>query len=115
MTTTPSCYEVVEVLTNPTDKPVTVWFEPWGMPHLLPPQQSFRLLAVGDEEGKMEIERREDEIVVYGWPGARLRAYCDGHLVVDLDVTPPRPPAGLSMRAFIRKLFVGAGRSPKEP
>lgn len=115
MTTTPARYEVVEVLTNPNDLPVTVWFEPWGMPHLLPQQQSLRLLAVGDEAGKMEIERREGEIVVYGWPGARLRTYCDGHLVADLDVPPPRPPPGLSMRAFIRGLFGGAGGSPKEP
>ncbi len=102
-------FEDVEIIVNSLAVPVEVYFEPWGMNHALGPGESFRVVAVSEQEGKLEVTRRESLIAVYGWPGSTMRVYRDDVLVDDFSLKFPDLPPGLSTRSFIDLMFGGAG------
>ena len=75
-------FEDTQVVANPGPGPLKVWFEPWGMPHLLPPGELFRIIGRSTKPGRMEVVETEDSVAVYGWPGSTLRVY-NGDVLVD--------------------------------
>jgi hypothetical protein len=102
-------FEVVEEITNPHEESLEVWFEPWGMPHTLTPGQSFRVVAVSEEQGRLEVEREGSRVAVYGWPGCTMRVYRGEELVDDFSIKFPGLPPGVSTKSFIGFMFGGPG------
>lgn len=88
--------EAVEIISNPRAEPLEVWFEPWGMPHTLAPGRSFRVVAVSDQPGRLEVVQDEPGVTVYAWPGATVRVDCDGRPVDDFAIPCPPLPPGIS-------------------
>jgi hypothetical protein len=102
-------FEVVEEIANPHAETLEVWFEPWGMPHTLAPGQSFRVVAVSEEQGQLEVERKGSWVAVYGWPGCTMRVYCGEELVDDFSIKFPGLPPDMSTKSFIGFMFGGPG------
>jgi hypothetical protein len=102
-------FEVVEIIANPLDEPSEVWFEPWGMPHTLAPGESFRVVAVSEQRGELEVVRDGSRIAVYAWPGSTMRVYRDEHLVEDFSIKFPELPRGMSTKSFAGFMFGGPG------
>jgi hypothetical protein len=102
-------FEVIETIANPLAEPSEVWFEPWGMPHTLAPGQSFRVVAVSEQPGELEVVRDGSRIGVYAWPGCTVRVYCGDQLVEDFSIKFPELPPGMSTRSFIGFIFGGPG------
>lgn len=102
-------HKIVETVENPSNAPVEVWFEPWGMPHSLPPGQSFRVVATSDQPGQIEIVREKERIAVYGWIGCTMQVYCGDERVDDFTIKFPELPAGMSTKDFIGFMFGGPG------
>ena len=102
-------FEDTQVVTNPGPDLLQVWFEPWGMPHSLPPGESFRVVGRSSEAGRMEVVKADGAVAVYGWPGSTLRVYNGDALVDDFSTVFPELPPGMSPRSFVEKMFGGAG------
>lgn len=106
-------FEVVEVISNPLDEPLEVWFEPWGMPHTLTPDLSFRVVAMSDRQGELEIVWDGSQIAVYAWPGSTMRVYCGEQLIDDFSIVCPELPPGTSTKSFTGFMF-GEPGAPKD-
>jgi hypothetical protein len=105
----PPMFEVVETLANPHAEPIEVWFEPWGMPHMLPPGQLFRVVAISEQKGQLDVEWEGSRVAVFGWPGSTMRVYCGDELIDDFSMKFPELPTGMSTRSFIGLMFSGPG------
>ena len=102
-------FEDTETVLNPHAEAIEVWFEPWGMSHALPPGQSFRVVAISEQEGRLEVERAGPRVAVYGWPGSTMRVYCGDRFVADFSNKFPELPPGMSSKSFVRSMFGGPG------
>ena len=102
--------ECIKSIENRGTGPIEVWFEPWGMAHSLPPGQSFRVVAISDQPGQVEIVREEKHIAVYGWVGCTMQVYRGDDLVDDFSIKfPEMLPPGMSTKEFIGFMFGGPG------
>ncbi len=102
-------FEVIEQITNTSELPVEVWFEPWGMPHPLQPGEAFRVVAQSEQQGQLEIEHKSSAIAVYGWPGCTMKVFRGEELVDDFSFKFPELPPGMSAKTFIGFMFGGPG------
>ncbi len=102
-------FEVIEIIENPLTEPLEVWFEPWGMPHTLAPGQSFRVVAVSEQQGKLEVVRDGSCIAVYAWPGSTMRVYLGEQLIEDFSIKFPELPPGMSTKSFVGFIIGGPG------
>lgn len=102
-------FEDVQVVTNPGSTPLQVWFEPWGMPHLLSPGEEFRVVGISPQPGRMEVVEVDGSVAVYGWNGSTLQVYNGDELVDDFSLVFPELPPGMSSRGFIEFMFGGPG------
>lgn len=53
-------------ISNQSNKPFTLHVEPWGEQIPMPAGSTFQVLAAAKEEGEMEIEYKENDILVWG-------------------------------------------------
>lgn len=102
-------FEDTQVVVNPGPGPLQVWFEPWGMPHALPPGESFRVVGRSPQPGRMEVVEADGSVAVYGWPGSTLRVFNGDALVDDFNIVFPELPPGMSPREFVEFMFGGPG------
>ena len=102
-------YESVEYIQNLADQPLALWIEPWAVGLYVPSHKSFKLVAVGEHQGKLEIQRDEKKIVVYAWTSSTLSVFMDDKEVQKFSVPVPAIPAGMSMKGFMHMMF---GPSP---
>ena len=70
----------------------TLILEPWGEIHLVPPNSTLEIVGKGPEGDTLEIERAEDSLVVYGWPGSVVNVYLDGTEIDSRGEHRPRAP-----------------------
>jgi hypothetical protein len=111
-------FEDTQVVPNPGPDPLEVWFEPWGMPHPLPPGEVFRVVGRSPQPGRIEVVASDGSVAVYGWPGSTLRVYNGEVLVDDFSIVCPEPPPGMSTRGFVEFMYGGPGgpvRQPSQP
>lgn len=111
-------FEDVQVVSNSGSDPFEVWFEPWGMPHLLPAGESFRIIGRSPDPGQMKVVRRAGYMAVYGWAGSTLLVYNRETLVDDFNIVFPELPPGISTREFVEFMFGGPdgpGSQPAQP
>ena len=74
-----------------------------------PPGESFRVVAVSDEDGQLEVDHDDTGVAVYGWPGCTIRVYSEDDLIDDFSTKFPAFRAGMSTKSFIGFLFGGPG------
>ena len=98
-------HKTTHLLSNDSEQPLTVWFEPWADELTIAPHSQFRLEARSEQHGDLEIDYLPHRIVVYGWAGSTLQIFNGSELVRDFDVPFPDLPLGMSVKAFIQLLF----------
>lgn len=101
-------FESQEILRNDTSEPVTVWIEPWGWELAIPPNSSFKVVAVSPIEGQLEVVTDDATVTVYGWSGSTMKIFHGTELVEDVFI--PLPDLGrMSPRSFVEEIFGGPG------
>ena len=101
-----------KTVSNISADPIEVIFEPWAMSYVLPAGQSFRLEALSDRTGELEVSRSSAGIEVYAWPGATLQVWNGTTLVDHFDRAVPELPANMTTRDFIGLLLGRPKRAP---
>jgi len=98
--------ERTDNIVNPHPHEIDVWFEPWGMPHKLPPGQTFKVVTTSDEPGELEIDHSDDRIItVYAFPTATLKVFSNDDLVDDFNVKFPELPPNTTTKGFVDFFF----------
>jgi len=92
-------------LENSIDKPIRVWFEPWGDFRDLQPGQIFDLEFHANVSGEPEVKRNEEGFVVCAWPSATLTVASAGSEVVSFTVAVPEMPTGMSVSSFLETML----------
>jgi hypothetical protein len=92
-------------LDNDIDKPICVWFEPWGDFRDLQSGQHFDLEFHASVPGEPEIERMEEGILVCAWPSATLSVKSDGFEILSFTIPVPEVPSGMKVSSFLRRMF----------
>jgi len=92
-------------LENPSDKPMRVWFEPWGDFRDLEPGQAFDLEFDASVPGEPEISRIEEGVVVCAWPSAILTVKSGGVEVYDFPLAVPDVPPDMKVSFFLRRML----------
>jgi hypothetical protein len=64
---------------------VTLRLEPWGEEHRVAAGETVQLHARGPSGDALDVERRDDAIVVYAWPGSTVSLTRRGR-----ELAPPR-------------------------
>jgi hypothetical protein len=94
--------------TNDTGEGVELVYEPDGMPIDIGPGAALHLVCSGIEEGELEVDHKEDALVVYGWPSSKAEVFVDGVLVYSSPVAMPSLPPHTSTKEFVVGLFGGS-------
>lgn len=83
-------------LINSREGALKVQLEPWGEEYEMPPGAIFQVVARGPEGDGLEVAFADEQITVWGWPGAVVTLFWDG---TELGAgawprspVPPMPP-----------------------
>ena len=98
-------HTVVETLQAPPDQPLNIWFEPWAEIVTLSPGGLAELRASAPTQGRLVIDREEQGVVVYGWPGCTLKVLVGGEVARDFSIPIPELPPGMDMKGFAEFMF----------
>src|ERR1700730_5845533 len=71
-------FESSILVTNSSSSPLVFHLEPWGEQIEMPSGVTFSVLAEAEVEGVFEIERFEEELIVWAWPTAVVKVFCSG-------------------------------------
>lgn len=105
-------HEHVKLLQALSDRPLDIWFEPWGEGFRLSPDSVAELRATSTFPGELEIDKQPDHTTVYAWPGSTLKVLVNGEVVHDFSIAVPDVPAGLDIKSFVKSMF---GETPPKP
>jgi hypothetical protein len=96
-------------VTNSTDRMLVFHLEPWGEQVEMPSGARFLITAEAEQQGSFELEHGENEIVVWGWPGAVAKVFCDGKEISVISgverLAVPSVPEGQSVSSFLRSML----------
>jgi hypothetical protein len=98
-------FENVTTYSNDTAREQIAWMEPWCEEIRIPPDKTFSFKGRGAEPGEIEIEKRDEGIIVYGWPTSVVEVECDGQTIWKAYSECPQIPPGTTMSAFVKFLF----------
>ena len=102
-------YQASINVTNASGGEVIFHLEPWGEQIRMLPSQTFTVSAEAEEEGSFEVEYGEGEIIVWAWPSAIAKVFCDGKELGGLAgkerPAVPAMPVGRSVSSFLRLLL----------
>jgi hypothetical protein len=98
-------FERIVTYTNVTTGDQIVWMEPWCEEIRIPSGKTFTFTGHGTEDGEIEIEKRDEGIIVYGWPTSMVNVVCDGQTVWTAYFAVPQIPPGMTIRGFVKCLF----------
>jgi hypothetical protein len=90
---------------NLTMRDQTAWMEPWCEEIIIPAGQTFTFKGRGTDDGEIEIEKRDEGIIVYGWPTSVLSVECDGQIFWKAYFEVPPIPQGMTIRDFAKVMF----------
>ena len=65
-------------ITNESNRPLTFHLEPWGEQTPMPVGSTLPVKAEAKEQGEMQIQYKENEILVWGWTGSVLTVMTNG-------------------------------------
>lgn len=107
-------HSAIMKLDNPIDKPIRVWFEPWGDFRDLQPGQHFDLEFHASVPGKPEVKRIEQGFLVCAWPSATLTVKSAGFEVVNFTVPVPDVSPGMKVSSFLEHALGTASKDKSE-
>lgn len=96
-------------ISNASGKEVIFHLEPWGEQIKMPAGFTFNIIAESEQDGSFEVEYGEGEIIVWAWPGAIVKVFCDGKEIgnesgVALPAVPAIPE-GQTTSTFLRSVL----------
>ena len=73
-------------------------FEPWGFVYYMEPNARFLIVVQAPEQGSLELQYQDDNILFWGWTGCVAWVYLDGKelLSPEVMVAPPPTPGNSS-------------------
>jgi hypothetical protein len=71
-------YKSTISIINKTERPLTFHLEPWGRQLPMPAGSRFQVVAEAKQQGEIEIEYEENDILVWGWQGSILTIFSNG-------------------------------------
>ena len=77
-------YKNSTTISNQSNRPLTLHVEPWGEQIPMPAGSRFQLVAVAKEQGEMEIQFEENDVLVWGWTGSVLTVFSNGKEMGDV-------------------------------
>ena len=94
---------------NSSEGTLTFHLEPWGEQIEMPPGARFVITAEAEQHGSFEVEHGENEIVVWAWPSAVVKVFCEGEEIgvaagVERPAVPP-VPEGQSVSSFLHSML----------
>ena len=112
MTPEPNTIKQGAVVSSSRDVSVDVWFEPWGLNHVLAAGGSFELEIESEIEGQTEIVESNDSVAVYSFPTSTIKTFQNASMIDDLNVKFPvaAMPNNMSTKEMIGFLFGGPGQ-----
>jgi len=63
-------FESSITVTNSNGKEIVLHLEPWGEQLVMPPSSTLIITAKAVQLGSFEIERLDNEVIVWAWPSA---------------------------------------------
>ena len=72
-----ACVSSINV-SNTSARTITFHLEPWGEQIAMPSGSTFKIIAESEQEGSFEVEDGEAEMIIWAWPGAVAKVFCDG-------------------------------------
>jgi hypothetical protein len=96
-------------ITNSSAKPVVFHLEPWGEQIQMAPGTTFTVEAEADQDGSLEVEHLEGEIIVWAWPTAVVKVF-KGNKEIGTSAGIRRPavpavPEGQSVSSFLKAML----------
>lgn len=73
--------KVSVTITNRHLTPITLYVEPWGDEHQIPPNKTFRIDFRADSLQAIPIIYEGDSITVEGWQGATAEIWFEGQML----------------------------------
>ncbi|GGB22549.1 hypothetical protein GCM10011380_10190 [Sphingomonas metalli] len=109
------------LVSNATNRPLTVWIEPWCDELALPVRSMLALEAPAEEDDVAELEIVEDRLVVWAMAPGMLFASIDGvrQDTGSRTIALPAEMLGLPVKSFVPLAFNGhpearaVGASPR--
>jgi hypothetical protein len=98
-------FERVANYTNNSSNDQIVWLEPWCESLTIPAGTLFSFIGRGNDDGEIEIENRNEGIVVYGWPSSVIRVECNGVVLWEAYSEVPPIPPDMKASEFIKFMF----------
>ena len=96
-------------ISNTSDKEIVFHLEPWGEQIKMASGSIFNIVAESEQEGSFEVEYGESAIIVWAWPSAIVKVFCDGKEIgIDSGVDRPAVPAvpeGHTTSSFLRSVL----------
>ena len=102
-------YESSIHVTKSSGKSLLFHLEPWGDQIEMGSGATFVLCAEAAQPGSFEIERGEDEIIVWAWPTASVKIFSEGS-EIGMPAGVERPavpdvPEGQMVASFMRLML----------
>ena len=96
-------------ISNASDREIIFHLEPWGEQIQMASGSTFKIVAESEQEGSFEVEYGEDEIIVWAWPSAVVKVFCDGK-EIGIESGTDRPavpgvPEGHTTSSFLRSVL----------
>ena len=66
---------------------------------------TFNLVAGSEQAGSFEVEYGAEEIIVWAWPGAIVKLFCDGEELGTERPPVPAVPEGQTVSSFLRSIL----------
>jgi hypothetical protein len=70
--------ETLHVL-NDDAVPLVLFLEPWAEQFVIPPRSAIEIVAYGSDDGRLVIDKGDNQLVVWGWTGSSVHVLQGGH------------------------------------
>ena len=96
-------------ITNSSEGTLIFHLEPWGEQIEMSPGARFIIAAEAELQGSFEVEHGESEIILWAWPSAVVKVFCEGKEIggaagVERPAVPS-VPEGRSVSSFLRSVL----------
>src|ERR1700730_1954364 len=96
-------------ITNSSQEPCTFHLEPWGEQIEMGAGVAFDVAAYASCAGSFKIEHRKNEIILWAWPSASIKVFCEGKEIgiasgVNRSAVPD-VPEGQTVPSFLRTML----------
>ena len=66
-------------VSNEDAVPLVLFLEPWAEQFVIPAQSAVEIVAYGPDDGRLVIDKGDNQLVVWGWTGSSVHVLRNGH------------------------------------